>query len=404
MMTLSYEEPMLAVLDNAHIPALSVSLNKHNNVTHFEGGITDTSNPQPVNASTLFSASSLSKPVSAAIVLDLAQQNSWDLNTPLSDMGDYGTVDIQNDDNYHKLTIGMVLGQCSGLPNWLDENTKTFITTPGERFGYSGVAFDYLKEVIEKNSKINKSWEELAQEFFIQTKMKNSTFKQCEVSHLSGRMVARGHQGDGTPEPIAPVNSPEVPAASLLTTAEDYMLFLQYCYADPFLRSTFLSTHSMVNDEKYPSLPEGTGKITWGLGMGIYQDHKQEIAFHWGNNPGSDTFCALNLATGDAVACFSNSENGPNVFPMIVKEVVGDMQPVFELLSDACSFRSTIKAESPEVLREQLSTIMNLPQAVKEQPMTSRCHGALFLVPSTQNRTSLGLQSREHKVETQEMK
>ncbi len=110
MMTLSNDELMLAVLNNAHIPALSVSLCHHNKATHFESGITDASNPQPVNALTLFSAFPLSKPVSAAIVLDLAQKNAWNLNMPLAEIGDYGSVDIQNDDHYHKLTIGMVFG------------------------------------------------------------------------------------------------------------------------------------------------------------------------------------------------------------------------------------------------------------------------------------------------------
>ncbi len=282
MMTSSHRD-LSAVLDNAHIPALSVSLCYHNNVTHFEGGVTDTSNPQPVDALTLFSASSLSKPVSAAIVLDLVQHGLWDLNTPLVEMGDYGSVEIKSDDNYKKLTTRMILGQCSGLPNWLDESKKTFIATPGEHFGYSGVAFDYLKEVIEKSKEIAKTWEELAQDFFEKIGMKNSTFKQCEASHLSGeKIVARGHQGDGTPEPISPVNSPEIPAASLLTTAEDYMLFLQYCYIDSFLRSTLFSTDAVLSNPGYPEIFRSTGEIAWGLGMAIYKVHEKEIAFHWG--------------------------------------------------------------------------------------------------------------------------
>ena len=67
---------MKQLLDNANIPALSLSwCQKEKGTRHAVAyGNTDTSAPSSVDTNTLFQAASLSKPVSAAIVLDLIAQ------------------------------------------------------------------------------------------------------------------------------------------------------------------------------------------------------------------------------------------------------------------------------------------------------------------------------------------
>jgi CubicO group peptidase (beta-lactamase class C family) len=70
------------LLDNANIPALSLSWCQKGTTYAVASGSTDTSAPSPVDTNTLFQASSLSKPVSAAIVLGLVAQGLWDLDTP----------------------------------------------------------------------------------------------------------------------------------------------------------------------------------------------------------------------------------------------------------------------------------------------------------------------------------
>jgi len=72
-------------LDEAGIPALSRCWVKEGKKQTLACGVTDTSNPTPVSSSTVFQAASLSKPVSAAIVLDLLEQIGWDLKLPLAD-------------------------------------------------------------------------------------------------------------------------------------------------------------------------------------------------------------------------------------------------------------------------------------------------------------------------------
>lgn len=144
------KELMDDLLDNASIPALSLSWCSKEISHAVASGITDKSAPRPVDTNTIFQASSLSKSVSAAMVLDLVAEGQWDLDKPLFEYSEFGPHELSQDPNYQKLTTRMVIGQCSGLPNWFAEgDEKKFIANPNTRFTYSGVALDFLKQVIE---------------------------------------------------------------------------------------------------------------------------------------------------------------------------------------------------------------------------------------------------------------
>src|SRR5688572_1938196 len=100
----SIQELVKKILENANIPALSMSWYQTNTSKNFAVGVTDTVNKKPVDTTTLFQASSLSKPVSAAIVLDLVEQNQWKLDTKLADISDYGPPELKADSRYRELT------------------------------------------------------------------------------------------------------------------------------------------------------------------------------------------------------------------------------------------------------------------------------------------------------------
>lgn len=251
---------MRQLLEDANIPALSIGwYQKEHGVTREVAyGQTDTLAPRPVDTHTLFQAASLSKPVSAAIVLDLIDQdkdksdldlNKWTLDTPLYKYDpEFGSEELRKDPNYQKVTIRMIIGQCSGLANFGQDGDdgKKFIAVPGSRFTYSGVALDLLKKVIEK--KVGKEWEVIAQDFFKKTGMENSTFQRQlpnGILHDTPREVAKAHIANSPNSPLfslppLPDNAEGIPAGSLLTTAEDYVTFLQYCFKDKYFSSAML--------------------------------------------------------------------------------------------------------------------------------------------------------------------
>jgi CubicO group peptidase (beta-lactamase class C family) len=380
---------MRQLLDDANIPALSLGwYQKEKGTRHAVAyGQADTSTLSPVDTNTLFQAASLSKPVSAAIVLDLIDQGKWDLDTPLADIADYGPPELRQDPHYRTLTTRMVIGQCSGLANYGQDGDdgKKFIATPNTRFTYSGVGLDFLKQVIEQ--KTGKEWEEIAQDFFKKAGMKSSTFQRQLLDgnlHDVHRDIAKAHMADPSPDgPLTPLSSlPDdergVLAGSMLTNAEDYIAFLQYCFKNEYLKSTLLT--GALSTLPPTNSPE-TSQIEWGLGMGVYRssDPEQTIAFHWGNNTGSISFCAMDMATGDCVVNFSNSMNGPTVFQQVVEPIVGDITPLFQWLSKYCGFNDINRPEKPIATTVQS---IHLLEDIESQKLTGSMQKMLLLMPS----------------------
>lgn len=362
------QELMKELLNNANIPALSLSWCQKGSRHAVAYGTTDTQAPGLVDTNTLFQAASLSKPVSSAIVLDLVAQGKWDLDKPLADIADYGPPELKQDPHYRKLTTRMVIGQCSGLANFGqdgDDGTK-FIAIPDTRFTYSGVALDFLKQVVEE--KTGKDWEEIAQDFFKKADMKSSTFRrQLSNGHLNGspRDVAKAHQPDPYPDgsltPLPPLADelPGIPAGGMLSTAEDYISFLQYCFKNEYLKSTLLTG---ALSKLPPTAEPETTQVQWGLGMGVYNDRDSDktIAFHWGNNTGSISFCAMDMETGDCVVSFANSMNGPSVFQLVAEPVVGNIKPLFEWLSTYCGFKDLNPPKAADTIPETVCSLRSL--------------------------------------------
>ena len=365
------QELMKELLDNANIPALSLSWCQKGARHVVADGQTDTTAPSQVDTNTLFQAASLSKPVSAAIVLDLVSQGKWDLDTSLADIADFGPPELKQDRHYRTLTTRMVIGQCSGLANFGQDGDdgRKFIATPNTRFTYSGVALDFLKQVIEK--KLGKTWEELAQDFFKKAGMKSSSFlTQLPGGHLHGtsREVARAHMADPAPDgplrplPPLPDDAPAVPAGSMITTAEDYITFLQYCFKNDYLKSTLLTGALSTLP---PTISPETTQVQWGLGMGVYHDRDsgKTIAFHWGNNKGSISFCAMDMKTGDCVASFSNSMNGPTVFQKVAESIVGNVTPLFQWLATYSNFKDVNPPKASDAIATTVHSIRSVARA-----------------------------------------
>ncbi|MGQ3890304.1 hypothetical protein ACQUW5_14975 [Legionella sp. CNM-1927-20] len=61
---------------------------------------------------------------------------------------------------------------------------------------------------------------------------------------------------------------------------------------------------------------------------------QKDNCFSLGNNTGSISFCAMDMATGDCVVSFANSMNGPSVFQQVAEPIIGDIKR----LSKYCGF------------------------------------------------------------------
>lgn len=131
------------VLASTHVASVSFAEIVNGRVTIAEA-FGEQSLGVPATTSTLYNIASMTKPISAEIILRLASQGRLSLDEP---MYLYWTdPDIANDERRKLLTPRLVLSHRTGFPNWRRETggRLAFIRTPGTAYGYSGEGFEYV--------------------------------------------------------------------------------------------------------------------------------------------------------------------------------------------------------------------------------------------------------------------
>ena len=337
-------------LEEARIPGVSIATVSNKGVIATQiAGVTNISAPQAVTVATIFEAASLSKPVFSYIILKMIKRGELSragespesgLDRPLHEMAEFGPPHLRNNPYYKLLTPRLILSHQAGLPNWFQPGKpEDYLAMPGKRFDYSGVAFCFLKDVIENKS--GKSFENFAKEIFTHLEMHNSSFLAPEDGALKNKNYAIGHHANGNIDEVEhfPRKLGVNPAASLFTTAEDHSKFLYACMRDPFVKQHMFQVQVELNGKDHKAIDAKVSSATleqmkWGMGIGlqIAKDGKK-IAFHWGDNNTCRAFFAINLDTSEAAVCFTNSANGPRIFPRVSELASVDLSAAFHWLS-----------------------------------------------------------------------
>jgi CubicO group peptidase (beta-lactamase class C family) len=345
------QNPLETMINQAEIPGVSVArISGGGDIATETAGVVNTDTHEAVSDTTVFQAASLSKPVFAYIVLKMVEDGKFSrpgearesgLDRPLHEICDFGPPELREHPNYKLLTPRNLLSHQAGLPNWFKPNEPESYVAPAKtRFDYSGLGYCFLNEVAEHVAK--KPLHELSREAFDKKplNMSHSSFVPFPEDSAEQTYRAVGHHADGAADTRAPsLPSRANPAASLVTTAEDYAKFLNACLHDGFIRSHMFEPQLNLAGKDKKAMDakvseETLRQISWCIGMGLQTaDNGEPIAFHWGDNETSRAFTAINLRTNEAVACFTNSANGPSVFQQIAEPVVGSLTPVSQWLS-----------------------------------------------------------------------
>ena len=166
------------------------------------------------NPETLYSVASLTKPITAEIVLRLASAGKLSLDESI---WPYWTDSDVKDNLWNKLlTPRLCLSHQTGFTNWRyqTKNVLQFQWEPGSRYGYSGEGFDYLAHFAEK--KLDTPFEALAQQYvFDPIGMKDTSY------------TPRVWWKDRQAKPVEAGERTKWSAADLLrATVEDYARFV----------------------------------------------------------------------------------------------------------------------------------------------------------------------------------
>jgi CubicO group peptidase (beta-lactamase class C family) len=208
-----------AYMDFHKIPGLSLALIEDAKVVYHHGyGLQDATEDKKVDATTLFEAASMTKPVFTYAVARLVDRGVLDWDTPLYTYWPY--EDIAYDERYKLITARMVVSHTTGFPNWRSGKLEIQFT-PGTQFGYSGEGFEYLGKVVSHLT--GKSLIDLVQdEVFTPLGMENAYLVWNEES---GRPKAMAHMHGKSPQSRRQWDAPNM-AASLHIDAKTYAQFL----------------------------------------------------------------------------------------------------------------------------------------------------------------------------------
>jgi CubicO group peptidase (beta-lactamase class C family) len=280
----------------------------------------------PATPATLYNVASLTKPITAEVVLQLAARGKLTLDESLS--ATWIDPDLLGDPRHRQLTPRLALSHRTGFPNWRRDigGRLAFQHDPGE-VGYSGEGFEYLARIIEK--KTNDSLDKLADKLvFAPAGMTETSFVH-EV--WFGNRVAIPTRIDGTT--LSPTFVSKANAADLVySTARDYARFLvsvmHHTGLPPALEAerdkVQVSTLAHDCPQQYvAACPRDAG---FGLGWQVMDFPDAKFLMHTGKDTGVATFAYVNLTEQSATVILTNSDGGLNLVIPILEHLNVDQE------------------------------------------------------------------------------
>ena len=265
---------------------------------------------------TIWNVASLTKPITALIVLKLINSGKLSLDEPLYNY--FIDPDIISDPRSKLLTARIILSHQTGFTNnranYKDGILK-FEFDPGTKYQYSGEGYDYLRKAIEH--KFSKTMEQLASELiFKPLKMNNTSFvwnKKYETR------IAKWHTEKGEIYPFKKQTEAHG-ADDLLTTVEDYSKFVTY-----IINGADLS--KKLNQEMVKNQIRMNDNQHFGLGWYVDENINTNDDFamvHGGDDIGVHTITFIIPKTKQGLIIFTNSDNGTDAFQEVLLKYLGE--------------------------------------------------------------------------------
>jgi CubicO group peptidase (beta-lactamase class C family) len=272
----------------------------------------------PATERTLYNIASLTKPLTAEIILRLVSAGHLSLDEPLSPY--WIDPDIANDPRHRKLTLHLALSHQTGFKNWRyqTDGVLRFESDPGTRHGYSGEGYEYALRFTER--KLGKPWKSLASEYlFAPVSMTNTAW--TEQSWFAGRMAIPYAAGDDEREGnwLDP-QIQETPSAAddVFTTIGDYAAFLvsvmqreklsaEIAAQRDTLQVNAAETTAGCDAQRVSYCPVRGGA---GLGWEILEFRDGKVMLHTGGDHGTQTMVFWFTDRRDGAVLFTNGDKG----------------------------------------------------------------------------------------------
>jgi CubicO group peptidase (beta-lactamase class C family) len=303
------------MLDNQKVPAVAVGIIENGNIISFSAEGKNHLN-QSIDRHTIFDVASLTKTITTLVTLKLVENGDWNLEKSLSAY--WIDPDVKNDKRHKQLNSKHVLAHQTGFLNWrwMSEDKKlSFQFSPGEKFGYSGEGYEYLRKALE--SKFDTSLEKLADSLvFEPLKMTKSSLvwhDAIEETNFAGNY-------DQEQKPYNYAKSYQANAAdNLLTSLYDFTHLGKAIVNQGFLSAS--SFEKMIQPES--NVKEG---IDFGLGWILFNDLENDeyAIFNAGSDEGVNALILLFPKSKQGLVVLTNGDNGRRMAMGLIAQVFGD--------------------------------------------------------------------------------
>jgi CubicO group peptidase (beta-lactamase class C family) len=324
---------ILAALPRLGAPGLSIGVVRDRELRWSAGyGLADIENDVPATPASVYRLASVSKPITATAVLQLAERGRLDLDAPIQRY----VPDFP--DKPWPITARQLLSHQSGIRNWTDEefhNTRRFTSIaesllpfrddallfePSTKTQYTSLGFTLLGAALEGAGGAP-FMEQLRSSVFQPAGMESARDDNvfAVVPHR-----ARGYfrQGDGSlaNAPLTDTSN-RIPGGGLVATAEDVARF-----ASALQRGLLLKPETLQM-ALIPQKLRGGRATGYGLGWAVGRRGTRREAYHVGGQPQVSTVLYMQPDAGVAVAILANLEGVENALLDLARQLAGIVAP-----------------------------------------------------------------------------
>lgn len=294
---------------------------------------------EPLRTDTVMVAASLTKPVFAYFVMQLVDEGSIDLDTPIErylpqPLPSYPAwSSLAADERWRAITPRMLLSHRSGLPNLpaLEPDRRVHLHfDPGARFAYSGAGINLLQFVLERGLGLD-----------VDAELRRRVFQRFDMrrTSMTWQQTNADNQADGTTqngEPRRHSHRQRAAAASSMdTTVEDYARFVAGLVRGDGLsaasRAAMTAPQGPITTATefptlQPELPAALRRpdLATGLGVVVFDGPQGPGFFKGGHEDfAGNTFVCL-TRSARCVVLLSNDVRAERAFPGLVAAILGE--------------------------------------------------------------------------------
>ena len=314
---------IVEMMERYDIPGVQLTLFDHEDQVHKTFGYKDFNNMNLIDDQTVFRAQSLSKTVTAVLILKMVENNQIELDAQLKDLVSESFIS-KIPDIFHDVTIHQILKHEAYMPlgdfnRMFDINDQSMMSLeealiydlnqkrPNGGYFYSNVGYNLLEYII--NQVDEDGYEYLAETYVFEPLEMNHTSFSYDDIDLDD--LAFGY--DQYKNRIDHYRYPELGSGGLLSTSSDYYKFLYGLIHGEIIDNEHVNLLLTFD----PDISLGSYGLAFdGYGYGVFVESMGEsVTFaHGGQGLGFMAFYHIDLKNQSGYVVMSNSQR---TYPLI---------------------------------------------------------------------------------------